>query len=207
MDVAKIAQWFDTGCDYKRGLDILEQYEPDCSELLILKRRETKFNADKLYMLIKELLSKFTETNLQSDSGLNYPDYNFFDLPEPLQKLHIEKGKAYSEAGKLHSQLEENPSLAGGIIELMDINRAAWNEINYYLEHGHVKTYEKSTLLPDLENMTDIELSRFKTNNASNLSKWKRKIKSIPKGKERDDLKRRIEEHEKLQVQVRALLQ
>lgn len=205
MDVAKIAQWFDAGCDYKRGIDILEQYEPDCSELVVLKRRESNFNANKLYSLIKNLLNKFTETNVQANSGLNYPDYNFFDLPEPLQQLHIEKGKAYAEAGKLHSKLEKDPSLAGRIIELMDFNREAWSEIDYFLSHGHVQNKVTQYLAPDLEGMTDIELLKFKTNNASNLTKWRKKIKALPKGKDKDALKLKIDTHTKLQQQVRAM--
>lgn len=206
MDVSIIAQWFDAGCNYSEGVTILETWQPNCPELFILKRRESLFNKEKLEKLLKIQLDKAIETNAQSSSGLEYPQYNFFELPENLQKLHFEKGEAYKKAGQLHADLENNPQNAGEILRLMDINRNAWSEIDYYIEHGHQKSGQKPEVLPDIINMTTAELARFKTNNASNLSKWKGKLKKMADGAEKQELKIRIDKHTQLQAQARALL-
>lgn len=210
MLIQQIRQWLDNYQDFAEGLELLKQSNHNPSLCYILKKiGATKFNQQKL---IDELSNILTHHIASAETEpVNGVEYDFFSLPEELQKEHFRKSTLYKEAGKLHQALCNNPSeeeaakLTEGIMRLMQENQQIWEKLDYFKAHGVTKK-QTNTVIPDIIGLSQVELLRFRSNNAANLSKWKKKLAKLPDGDKKSQLQTRYQEHVKLQEQANKLI-
>lgn len=208
----QIREWIQSDKDFIVGLKLLEQLDPDSIQLRMMKRSgETQFNQDKLEAILKDHLAPVAHIQGDKQEAIGFPSYDYFSLPEDLQRDHIRKAELYRTAGQLRLKMEDaqTDEMRGQFAELimqsMHENQRCWERIDYFLQNGSVKK-ETSYVLPDLEGMDTIQLARFKGNNASNLSKWRKKLAKLTDPLKKAQLLERIHHHEKLQEAVLKFL-
>jgi len=208
----QIRTWLQSDKDFLVGLKLLEQLDADSIQLRMIKRSgETQFNQDKLETILKEHLAPIASIEGDKQAAIGFPSYDYFSLPEDLQRDHIRKAELYRSAGQLRLKMEAAESdelrcqYAELIMQSMMENQRCWERIDYFLQHGSQKK-ETAFVLPDLQGMDTVQLARFKGNNASNLSKWRKKLGTISDPLKKAELLERIQHHEKLQEAVVKLL-
>lgn len=208
----EIRNWLKGARDFSEGLILLEKIEPRSLQLKIMSRTgSTRYNQDKLEEILSKHLAPVANDVKKSEASLGFPSYDFFSLPDDLQRDHIRKAELYRTAGKLHSKLADaetdqgRAEIAEIIMQCMEENKRCWERIDYFLQTGSTKK-ETHFVLPDLAGMEPLQLAKFKANNASNLSKWRKKVQLISDPKKKAELLERITHHEKLQEEVARML-
>lgn len=208
----QIRQWLNSDQEFEPGVNLLEQADQSCIHIRIFRiSGPTERNRQKLAELLTELLQPVKHIEAELQSSIGYPRYDFFSLPDDLQRDHIRKAELYRTAGQLHSKLSEASSdlaraeIANLIMANMEENQRCWERIDYFLQYGSTKK-ETKPVLPDLAGMDTLQLARFKANNASNLSKWRKKLANTQDKGKKAQLQERIVQHEKLQEEVLKLL-
>lgn len=170
----------------------------------------TRFNQEKLRNALQDLSDIQTAVTQEQEVQRGFPQYDFFKLTPELQKEHFRKADLYKEAGGLREQLilattdQERAEIAGPIVAKMNENTSIWMKLDYFIQHGQPMK-ETKILIPELEGMSTAELARFKTNNASNLSKWKRKLTGL-QGSEKEQMAEKIRQFIVLQEQAKKML-
>lgn len=208
----EIRNWLNGHMEFDQGIKILERIEPESIHLKILRRSgETAYNRDKLEGLLRNHWAPVAHDVKSSQTSLGFPRYDFFSLPDDLQRDHIRKADLYRMAGKMHERLsnaetdKDRAECAEIIMQCMEENQRCWERIDHYLQTGTLKK-ETKFVLPDLEGLEPLQLAKFKANNASNLSKWRKKVQKISDPLKKAELLERITHHEKLQEEVMRLL-
>ncbi|MDL5050648.1 hypothetical protein QQ054_32110 [Oscillatoria amoena NRMC-F 0135] len=208
--------WLTGPRNYLEGLAILENTGGTGEALLsLLRSGETVFTRKKLQSAI-ETLAKSAEVDTLPIEPVERKQmitpYDPLKLPPELKDVHILKGQYYKEAGKLRASLFELKTAAERrpiclkIIELKKKHAAAWEQINFYLNTGHIMPQKQSDPLPDLENMRVRELVDFIKNNPTRISKWRAKLKNETDKEARVELQRLIDIHKSLQVKANEII-
>jgi hypothetical protein len=185
----EIHSWLNTTKDFDKGLDILARIGKDTFVISMLKKHgNTAPNKIILEKKLREHLQLLHGLNPELEVKQDFVSYDFYQLPENLQKKHVLKSKLYKEAGQLHSKLAtagsdaERAAMAKQIIENMKANQAIFEEIDYFLKYG-VEAEIVSLVKEDVNEIAPSDLVQKRNNLRTYISSYTKKLNAASKEK------------------------
>jgi hypothetical protein len=94
---------------------------------------------------------------------------------------------------------------AGKVVSNMKRITAIWSKLDYYTEHGIEEPQHDSTLEQQIEDLSIGEILQLYDNLPPLISRWKKKIKELPEGKEKEVLKKNLELKENELARIKKL--
>jgi len=207
----RVIQYTDKGGTHAQGLALLKENIPNSPWLRILAT-EDRINAGKLHKLLLAAQQQHvteptaavtsqqeaTASSWRSRVSLRYtPERLALALPPELQTLDAAWRRRYKAAVSAHYELTRSRSdkrrkvLAFEILNHFDYIREAWEQVDYFREHGVVKPAEKVNTR-HWRSMTLNQIMRHRMNIAPNVVKNRGKLKGATKPEEIRVLTERI---------------
>lgn len=162
----KILEWLKSGGSYAQGVAIYKEFGANAALKILFSGKESAFNSAKL----KAELSAMAEQAAPVQKSYEKPEYQITDLSRELQSEFKRKGRLYTEASQLHSDLfHENDQakcaeLRKGITSRFDEIAAIWRRCDAYVLAKQKRPTTQADLLQHRNNLRT-RISKAKARN------------------------------------------
>ena len=143
-----------------------------------------------------------------------YPFLRSQDCPEEFKIMVADMFTAYDNYREAYTLLsdknskDENLQLAQLVVENYLANRAMWEELDYYLEHGEIlgnlPIFELLKLRKEIAELSDMDLMKKLNTTKPNITKSNNAIKAAKKDEEKAEAQKRLEKWQQVKDEVEA---
>ena len=231
MDIEKqIKEWMDSiEKDFYLGLSLLQKVCRNKVLVMNLGKKQTPNNLEKIhYELGKYLNIDYKPINLPdlievapakpiATKPIQETEYDIKSLPDPVQKLFIQKRGYYLERNKLSQQVQDETKgqtvipksvqeLVVSILELDEMIKAVDSKVEYYWRYGALPVDGKTPVDDQQKKITLEDIRKKIKNQNTYVTKARQRFEKNPENlRYAEELQKKIYELKELHYQRDAL--
>lgn len=226
----QIRNWLESEVkDFYQGLSLLQKVCRNKVLVMNLGKKETPRNLDKInYELASYLKAEYKpvsvveQSKLEAEKPIEFKpieetEFDLKSLPDPVQKLFIQKRSLYLERNKLSQQVQDATKgqtviptsvqeMVKSILEIDELIKTADSKVEYYWKHGALPVEGGKPVDEHQKKISLEEIKKKIKNQNTYVTKARQRFEKNPENlRYAEDLQKKLYELKELHYQRDAL--